>query len=275
MQNGHPQRVSRRLARRRGERDGHILGRVLDGQRDERQCQSAEQPDDYPRPYQAEEQVDHGQRKQEKRVVGVERRVGRTEAVPVHPQQHRLPLTAHHGPADDADDERDARPHPGDDPAPAAVELRCGHRPTDHVDTNQQTGDAQSDQKQHHVRHQRRPEDVGVAQRTVEEVVAAQTEQPARDEEQHDQHRHDRGADEPPTVAAGLPDDAGTAGAPPEELLGIEAERAHLAGKTSGGSAAGGRRMDRAAGGPDGRPPGGSAPCTAPADAAPPLWRRR
>ena len=177
-------------------------------------------------------------------------------------------------------------PDQSDDLAPAAVEARGRDRAADHGCIEQDCHDREPDEEQDDVGDQRRPEDVGVADARVIEVIGAQPEQPSRDDEQHDDRRDDAEDDDPAPELAWGPDDPGAGAPPSENLLWIEAEGTHEVTECSCGpsarslgfsgvAAAASRRMGRGGAGPCVKPRDGSAPCTAPADAGPPRSRRR
>ena len=116
---------------------------------------------------------------------------------------------------------------PEHDPAPAPVEVRRRHRAADHGRAEDHGDDREADEEQDDVRDERRPEDVGVVDALVIEVVGAQPEQPSDDDEQHDDRRDDAEDDDPAPELTWRPNDPWTGAPPSKDLLGIEAEGTH------------------------------------------------
>ena len=164
--------------------------------------------------------------------------IGRPEGHRVHPQQDVLPFPGERGATDHAGKRGDPESAPHHDPPPTPVEVARRQRPPDGAQTHEDCHDREPDQEQDDVRDQRGPEHVGVADALVIEVVGAQSQEPAGDD-QDDDDRHDHAdCDHPPPQLAGRPDDTRPRATAGEDLLGIEAEGAHgLTECTSGATA--------------------------------------
>ena len=257
---GDVERVARGLPRRRAQRDRHLVRSVLDDERDEPHRQRTQQSEDHAGPHQRDKCVDHRQREDEERVIGVEHRIGRAERRCVEPDEHLLPRSGERGSSDDAGQQCDAGAHPRDDARRPRIQIPSREPPSHHAETHEPTGDREADEEEDDLRDERGPEDVRVPQALVEEVVGAQPEQPAREEHQQDDADDDpRDDPAPPPVSSPLPHHAWP-WAPPEDLFRVEAEGAHprsvatavsVSGSVLISAAAGeaGRRTGRGGGG--------------------------
>ncbi len=162
--NGHLQGVPGRLALRGRQRQRDFARGVLHDERQDGEGDRSQEPDDDPAPEQRHEGVDHRQRENEERVVGVEDRVDRTKGLPVLPEQHVLPVTGQAGSAGDPGDQGDTGAHPGDDPPPGPIQIASRQPPANNARPHEPGHDGEADEEQHDLGHERGPEDVRVAE---------------------------------------------------------------------------------------------------------------